>query len=92
MSRYPRRVGLLLAARGHEWAPFLQALWCSTFSGVQRPTGRCPVAAMRQLAHTAQIAGSPASAAVISVPTRGARETNPHVCDLGLSFWAWTCF
>ena len=40
MPRYPRRVGLLLAARGHEWAPFLQALWYSTFFGVQRC---CPV-------------------------------------------------
>ena len=68
MPRYPRRVGLLLAARRHEWAPFLQALWYSTFFGVQRC---CPVRS-DAAARTHGTACSPACAPMIRSRACGA--------------------
>ena len=65
MPRDARRVGLLLAARRHEWAPFLQALWYSTFFGVQRC---CPVRSDAAARTHGTTACSPACAPMISVP------------------------
>ena len=78
MPRDARRGGLLLAARGHAWAPFLQALWYSTLFGVQRC---CPVRSDAAARTHGATACSPACAAMISVPRarRSCSETNPHV-------------
>ena len=64
MPRYPRRVRLFFAARRHEWAPF-QALWYSTFFGVQRC---CPVRSDAAARTHGATACSPACAPMISVP------------------------
>ena len=71
MPRYARRVGLLLAARRHEWAlPVSDTFWCA-------PRTSCPVrsnAAARPRDATGCVCPAAAEASISHAPRRSALE------------------